>query len=90
MTIIEEQKIEKWNIKLPSQYSSLIIKQINDLSEVTMVTLHRLNLCAQNTNISSQINYFLCLKNSPLSNEKKDNGELCLGKSIYIISYNGP
>lgn len=39
-----EEQIKKWeerNIKLPSQYPSLVVKQINDLSKVIMMTLHK-------------------------------------------------
>lgn len=84
-----EEQIKKWeerNIKLPSQYPSLVVKQINDLSKVIMMTLHKqVKFCAQNKYFISEVNHFLCLKNSP-----KDIGDLSLGKNISIILHNGP
>ena len=89
MTIIEEQ-IKKWeerNIKLPSQYPSLVVKQINDLSKVIMMTLHKQVkfVCPEYKFFISEVNHFLCLKNSP-----KDIGDLSLGKNIPILLHNGP
>ena len=89
MTIIEEQ-IKKWeerNIKLPSQYPSLVVKQINDLSKLIMRTLHKQVkfVCPEYKYFISEVNHFLCLKNSP-----KDIGDLSLGKNISIILHNGP
>ena len=73
--------------QLPSQYPSLVVKQINDLSKVIMMTLHKQVkfVCPEYKYFISEVNHFLCLKNSP-----KDIGDLSLGKNIPILLHNGP
>ena len=64
-----------------------VVKQINDLSKVIMMTLHKQVkfVCPEYKYFISEVNHFLCLKNSP-----KDIGDLSLGKNIPILLHNGP
>ena len=80
-------KWEERNIKLPSQYPRLIVKQINNLSKVIIMTLHKevKFVSPEYKYFISEVNHFLCLKNSP-----KDIGDLSLGKNSSNILHNGP
>lgn len=73
--------------KITISISCLVVKQINDLSKVIIMTLHKevKFVSLEYKYFISEVNHFLSLKNSP-----KDIGDLSLGKNSSIILHNGP